>query len=110
MLAIWTIVCQTNLPLDHSFRALQAIYSSHRHARATMISPLCADHVCSAHGMPAEPLPFRRRTHVCPQVEFFWHSSSSSSFVSDTSTFSLLYLRALASAGAAAAITQVGRH
>lgn len=74
-----------------------------------MISSIYTDYVCSAHGVPAEPLPVRRRTHVCPQVTFLWSSSSSDSN-SDTSTFSLLYLRALASAGAASAIAQVGKH
>jgi hypothetical protein len=38
LLAIWTIVCQTNLPLDHSFRALQAMFPAQYFQRIALLT------------------------------------------------------------------------
>ena len=67
LLAIWSLVSQTSLPLEHSFRGLQVSHvalSTLHHFFLIKIS----DHVCSAHRLPSLSFPIRRSTHVHPQV------------------------------------------
>lgn len=67
LLAIWSLVSQTSLPLEHSFRGLQVSHvalSTLHHFFLIKFS----DHVCSAHRLPSLSFPIRRSTHVHPQV------------------------------------------
>jgi len=73
LLSIWSLVCQTSLPLEHAFKGLQAYLLSitrmrtrtHTHAHLTLHF---SDHVRVAHWLPPRPVPLRRRTHVHPQA------------------------------------------
>ena len=129
LLAIWSLICQTSLSLEQSFRGLQARPPEHdalhrlpRTAQLTLLFFFffSSDHVRAAHRLPSHSLPLRRSPHVHPKVRpsllslyttrtrslrsYTRHSSLSLSL---SPPLSVLYLRALATAGSAHAISHV---
>jgi hypothetical protein len=112
LLAIWSLVSQTSLPLEHSFRGLQVSLRSSSHSplypsrfKCTVFShQVFSDHVCPADWLSSFFFPVRRSTHVHPQVGT---AVPLYSLFSRQRFRSILYLRALASAGATSSIAQV---
>jgi hypothetical protein len=68
LLAIWSLVSQTSLPLEHSFRGLQVPHVALSIHLASFFLLKFSAHVCSAHRLPSFSFPIRRSTHVHPQV------------------------------------------
>jgi hypothetical protein len=76
LLAIWSLVCQTSLSLEQSFRGLQArphCRTLHRLPRTTQLTLFLffffsSDHVRAAHRLPSHSVPLRRSPHVHPKV------------------------------------------